>query len=349
MLKILRRVTAGIHPEAEMSRYLTEAGYANTPPLLGEVVRVGADDTPFTLMLMQGFVRNQGDAWGWTLDYLARVVEDLTVVDATPEQIDDSFAAYCSFAATVGQRLAELHAVLSMDTDNDAFAPAAVTARDAAAWAADVRDQVERALAAIERVETWTDPAAAADADKLRRGKAALMREIDRLAATAQGTLMTRIHGDFHLGQVLVVQGDAFLIDFEGEPARPLDERRAKGSPMRDVAGAVRSFDYAAATAAAGRAVATPRAADRRTAILAHFRIAAVRAFLQAYRLAHEAAPRRWIPEAAERELLDLFLVQKAAYEIRYEAANRVAWLPIPLRGLAALAERLTAKEPADA
>jgi maltose alpha-D-glucosyltransferase/alpha-amylase len=349
MLKILRRITPGIHPEAEMSRYLTEAGYTNTPPLLGEVVRVSDDGTPHTLMLMQGFVRNQGDAWAWTLDYLARIVEDLTVIDATPEQTDDALAAYCSFAGTIGTRLAELHAVLSTDTEDAAFAPAVISAEDAAGWATDIRGQVERALKAMDRVESWPTPEAEADAETLRDGQAALFREIDRLADAAVGTLMTRIHGDFHLGQVLVVQGDAYLIDFEGEPARPLAERRAKASPMRDVAGAVRSFDYAAATAAVGRMVSTPKAVERRVAILERFRTAALDAFLQAYRQAHAAAPRRWILEAAEQDLLDLFLVQKAAYEISYEAANRATWLPIPLRGLTALAQRLTAKEPADA
>jgi maltose alpha-D-glucosyltransferase/alpha-amylase len=348
MLKILRRVTAGIHPEAEMSRYLTEAGYANTPPLLGEVVRVSDDGTPHTLMLVQGFVRNQGDAWGWTLDYLTRMIEDLTVTDASSEQTDDALVAYRNFAGTVGKRLAELHAVLARQSDEAAFAPTPVTEEVAADWATDVRGQVDRALRAIERVENWPDAAAATDADSLRDGRSALMHEIDQLAAVATGTLMTRIHGDFHLGQVLVVQGDAFLIDFEGEPARPLTERRAKGSPMRDVAGALRSFDYAAATVA-GRAASGPRVEDRRGLVLERFRAAASSAFLQAYRESLAAAPRRWVPEAAEQGLLDLFLVQKAAYEISYEAANRMTWLPIPLRGLAALAERLTAKEPADA
>jgi maltose alpha-D-glucosyltransferase/alpha-amylase len=349
MLKILRRVTAGIHPEAEMSRYLTEAGYANTPPLLGEVVRVSDDGTPHTLMLIQGFVRNQGDAWGWTLDYLSRAIEDLTVIDASVEQMDDSLAAYRGFANTIGKRLADLHRVLSADTEDPAFAPVEITAKEAAGWAADIGGQLDRAMRAIGSVDDWTDGDAASDADWLRGARKSLLGEIDRLASTAPGTLMTRIHGDFHLGQVLVVQGDAYLIDFEGEPARPLAERRAKSSPMRDVAGAIRSFDYAAATAATGRAASNPRAAERRKAVLERFRTIAVEAFLDGYRAAHAAAPRRWIPEAAEQDLMDLFLIQKAAYEISYEAANRAAWLPIPLHGLAALAQRLTAKEPANA
>ena len=187
MLKLLRRVTAGVHPEAEMSRYLTEAGYANTPPLLGEVVRVDSEGIPHTMMLMQGFVRNQGDAWNWTLDYLARVVEDLTIVDATPEQIDDSFVAYRGFAATIGKRLAELHGVLSTDTDNPDFAPEPVTTKNASEWAADVSDQLDRALDALGRVSNWPDPGAEADADIVRRSEGPLREEVDRLGGLDQG------------------------------------------------------------------------------------------------------------------------------------------------------------------
>jgi maltose alpha-D-glucosyltransferase/alpha-amylase len=349
MIKILRRITPGIHPEAEMSRYLTEAGYANAPALLGEVVRVGADGTPHTLMIAQAFVRNQGDAWGWTVSYLDRIVEDLTVVDSSDEQIDDALSGYLGFAASIGTRLAELHAVLARDTDDAAFQPTEVARADAGEWAADVKAQFDGAMAALDRVAEWPDAALQAEADALRAARGALACAIDALADAAVGTLMTRIHGDFHLGQVLVVQGDAYLVDFEGEPARPLHERRAKGCPLRDVAGLVRSFDYAAASAANNRGAGSPRAADRRPHILERFREASTAAFLNAYRETHAAAPRRWVPEDRETAMLDLFLLQKAAYEIKYEAANRLAWLPIPLRGLSALAQRLLAKEAADA
>ena len=115
---------------------------------------------------------------------------------------------------------------------------------------------------------------------------------------------------------------------------------------MRDVAGLIRSFDYAVATAARRRAATSQRADERRYAILERFRTVATAAFLEAYQETQEAAPRRWISQDAEADLLDLFLLQKAAYEVTYEAANRTAWLPIPLRGLAAMAQRIPAKEP---
>ena len=176
-----------------------------------------------------------------------------------------------------------------------------------------------------------------------------LSKAIDRLAKAAAGTLKTRTHGDFHLGQVLVSSGDAYIIDFEGEPARPLEERRAKSSPLRDVAGLLRSFDYAVA-AAASRAEGPTQDAPRKTTVLDRFAAEASDAFLAAYREIHAESPRRWAAETAEPALLDLFLIEKAAYEICYEAANRPGWIGIPLLGLARIAARILTlvMEPAD-
>ena len=166
---------------------------------------------------------------------------------------------------------------------------------------------------------------------------------INRLAKdAAAGTLKTRTHGDFHLGQVLVSSGDAYIIDFEGEPARPLDERRAKSSPLRDVAGLLRSFDYAVA-AAASRAQGPAQNAPSKATVLDRFAVEAAAAFLAAYRAAHAESPVQWTTEGSEPALLDLFLIEKAAYEICYEAANRPAWIGIPLHGLARIVARLTA------
>jgi maltose alpha-D-glucosyltransferase/alpha-amylase len=168
-----------------------------------------------------------------------------------------------------------------------------------------------------------------------------------RLARSAAGSaLQTRVHGDFHLGQVLVTPGDATLIDFEGEPAKTMEQRRAKSSPLRDVAGMLRSFDYAAATAAAARVPASEQAGERQTRLVEKFRRAAGLAFLDAYRTVLREAPRRWVQPQAEAALLDLFLLEKAAYEIRYEAANRPAWIGIPLAGISRVARHLvSAKE----
>jgi maltose alpha-D-glucosyltransferase/alpha-amylase len=156
------------------------------------------------------------------------------------------------------------------------------------------------------------------------------------------------VHGDFHLGQVLVAKDDVYLIDFEGEPARPLAERRAKSSPLRDVAGLLRSLDYAAAVANEGLGRLSDAVLARRDELLEGFRLKAKAAFLEAYDTAHERAPHPWAKKDHEPSLLMLFLIEKAAYEIRYEASNRPHWLPIPLRGLAELASRLAAAEPGD-
>jgi maltose alpha-D-glucosyltransferase/alpha-amylase len=341
VIKVIRRVNPGIHPEAEMTRYLTEAGFGNTAPLLGEAVRVAPDGTPHTLMLVQGFVRNQGDGWGWSLDWLNRAVDEAALTDAAPEE--DPFAGYLSFATAIGTRLAELHEVLARPTEDPAFAPEAATAADRGAWAEGALGQLDPALELLAAARGLPEDAAPLAGGLLAR-RDALREAVRRLAASAEGALKTRVHGDFHLGQILVSQGDAVIVDFEGEPARSLEERRAKGSPLRDVAGLLRSLDYAASVATATEsAAATAAPTERRAAMLAQWQRDASVAFLDAYRRVAAAAPRPWVPAESEAALLDLFLLEKAAYEVRYEAANRPAWIGVPLRGLAALAERLTA------
>ena len=157
--------------------------------------------------------------------------------------------------------------------------------------------------------------------------------------------MKTRVHGDFHLGQVLVAQGDAVIVDFEGEPARSLEERRAKGSPLRDVAGLLRSFDYAASVAASaedGSATATAAPSERRAALLQQLAGGGDgRRSCGPIAPPRPSAEHKWVPAEGEEALLDLFLIEKAAYEVRYEAANRPAWIGLPLRGLAALAARV--------
>ncbi|WP_159346374.1 maltose alpha-D-glucosyltransferase [Roseomonas harenae] len=330
VLKILRKLVNGIHPEAEMTRHLTEAGFQNIAPLLGEVVRTGPDGVPVTLMLLQGFVRNQGDGWGWTLDWLSRAA------DQTDDEHADALSGYFAFIAALGRRLAELHAVLAAPSEDPAFAPEVAGEDTRTAWADGAIAQLDPALDLLEKAELGEEERALADV--LLGHRYALKQAVRRLAQSADGALMTRVHGDFHLGQVLVAQGDAVIVDFEGEPARTLEERRAKGSPLRDVAGLLRSLDYAAAAAASSLSTAP---AERRDALLARFREEAGAAFSEAYREVEAAAPVPWAPAETRDALLDLFLLEKAAYELRYEAANRPAWLSIPLRGLAALADRL--------
>lgn len=168
---------------------------------------------------------------------------------------------------------------------------------------------------------------------------------LQRLAASAPGALLTRVHGDFHLGQILVVQDDAYLIDFEGEPARPPEERRAKTSPLRDMAGFLRSLDYAAAMLERGEGGVAATVDERTAAFLTAFRQRAGQHFRAAYcRVLHETA-NPWAPREAVAPLLALFLIEKGAYEIAYEAANRPVWIDVPVRGLAILLDELLAED----
>jgi len=306
IMKIIRRVMHGINPEVEMLRYLTEHGYANTPPLLGEISRMDGD-TPQSMIVVQKFVANEGDAWEYTLKYLS--------------EFGDSLDDYAIFARAIGTRLAELHAVLAKPSG--VFNPQPATARDAQAWADAARAQLAAAFVTLRGIEN--PPQAARDAAFVLQHESALSKIVTNLAKSGIGSLQTRIHGDFHLGQVLVAENDAYIIDFEGEPAKPLEVRRAKSSPLRDVAGLLRSFHYAVAAAGSPQLRFVPQMSE---------------AFLAAYHAVENAASPRWLA-AQETGLLDLFLLEKSAYEICYEAANRPAWLPIPLRGFAEIAARV--------
>lgn len=342
VLKLLRRIRPGVHPEAEMGRYLTEHGAANIAPLFGEAVRIGADGQPRTLAIVQGYVRNQGDGWTWSLDNLRRTVDEMTLTDEATD--GEGFADEAGFAAAIGRRLAEIHAVLAQPSDDPAFAPEPADAEAVRGWIEETLVEIDGAIATLAAMRDWPDAATEEAAKRLMAGRDELARLVELLADAGRGSLQTRIHGDFHLGQVLVAQGDAYLIDFEGEPTRPIAERRRKSSPLRDVAGLLRSIDYAAATADDATRDAIPEAMrEHRAALLQRYRTEATKAFLGAYRDVARAAPRPWAEPEAEEALIALFSLEKAAYEIRYEAANRPAWIGLPIRGLAALLDQLSA------
>ncbi len=345
IVKLIRRVVPGIHPEAEMTRYLTTAGYANTAPLLGELVRVAADGTPNTLAIAQGVIANQGDAWTWMLDSLKRAVEDAGLMEGATSP---DYHVLDTFVGTIGRRLGELHRTLAAATDDPDFRP--VTADDAAveAWRRTVGGEVAKALDALAAQRGTLDDEAALLSDAVLAKRQAILEAVDGLAEAGRGTLMTRVHGDFHLGQVLVSGSDAFIIDFEGEPVKTLDERRAKASPLRDVAGLLRSLDYAAAAVSNIEEDAGPQPVrERRAALLDTFRRESAEAFLRHYRAAASGTEPAAEVEigAAPDPLLDLMLLEKAAYEIGYEVANRPKWLPIPLGGFKAIVDRLTGVE----
>ncbi|MFX1737777.1 maltose alpha-D-glucosyltransferase [Paraburkholderia sp. A1RI_3L] len=351
VLKLVRRLMPGVHPEAEMSRYLTHVGYANTPPLYGEVVRVDPQGVPHTLAILQGYIDNQGDAWNWALDYLRRTIDELALAAANGsdgEPItgtqDEAIEGYRAFAGAIGKRLGELHVALASPTDDPAFAPEPAKPEHIAAWIEDTQTMLAGALDVLAQQlgpNGTLSPDTREIAQSLMDRRAALTEAVANLVPLDAVAWRTRIHGDFHLGQVLVAQGDAWLIDFEGEPARPLEERRDKSSPLRDVAGLLRSFSYASAAAQPTTESAPQQTADRKRALFERFRGYAMESFLSHYRAAVAESRIPLVSAAHEQPLLDLFLIGKAAYEIRYEAANRPTWIGLPVRGLAAIASRV--------
>jgi maltose alpha-D-glucosyltransferase / alpha-amylase len=342
VIKMIRRVMPGINPEAEMVRHLTEHGYANTPPLLGEVTRIAADGSSHTMIIAQRFVHNQGDGWQSTLNYLTRYSETIGMAGKTSDDETDALANYAVFARAMGTRLGELHQLLAQPSPDDAFDPVPAEAADTQAWAATAAMQIDQAFETLTQVKTWPDAATQDAAAFALNNRQAILALLPELARAGIGSLQTRIHGDFHLGQVLFAAGDAHIIDFEGEPGKPLAARRAKSSPLRDVAGLLRSFQYAEAAVRMSYAAAPTQADTQDETIFQRFVDEMSGHFLTAYRAVEARAEPRWVAsETAAAAVLDLFLLEKSAYEICYEAANRPAWLGIPLRGFAQLAARV--------
>jgi maltose alpha-D-glucosyltransferase/alpha-amylase len=233
-------------------------------------------------------------------------------------------------------RTAELHRALALPGGGPAFDPEPVQESDVAAWKARVRADTQATLDLLARRTERLDEAVREGAKRLLKDPRALLARIDGTVFDPAGARKQRYHGDFHLGQVLLRQNDFLIIDFEGEPGRPLEERRAKHSPLRDVSGMLRSFDYARWSAL--RRAAQGPGDEARLAPLADAWLAAARsAFLAGYGEAVAAAGPCASIEAAG-SLLTLFEIEKALYELRYELNNRPAWAGIPLTGLLALA-----------
>jgi maltose alpha-D-glucosyltransferase / alpha-amylase len=337
-LKGYRRMRVGVNPELELGRFLTEKSpFANIAPLVGyaEYYEEGAEE-PITLAVLQKFVENQGDLWTLTLEHLGRTLSTPPATSQpNTENAPEAAAAdfHLSRMATLGRRVGELHRALAKVTGDPAFDPEPITAHDLEEWKQRVAAELDETFRQIERLTGET----------LREQVAPLLAAREKLRERIRGTnvplgglVKTRYHGDLHMGQVLVAQDDFIIVDFEGEPGRSLEERRAKTCVMRDVAGMVRSFSYA--HAAATRREAPP--AEGRANVLSDWQKDAVRCFLEGYRGATEGVASVPADEGAFRALLELFVLEKALYELRYEVANRPDWVDIPLRGLLELAAR---------
>jgi len=342
-LKIYRKIATGVHPELEIAQYLSqEAGYANTPALLGSLEFVDETGEPALLAIAQQYLFNQGDGWHVMVDYLDRELE-MRALSRSGESADagdalvDSHEQNLALAERLGQRIAELHRAFARPTERAAFAPEAATREELGAWVDQALRQADDALESLERNRAALEGRTGVQADAVLQARARAAARIRAAGELGAGILMTRLHGDLHLGQVLVVERDFYVIDFEGEPARDLAERRNKSSALRDVAGMQRSFDYAAWSAAYKLMERRPDAAETILADALAWRDEAVARFLRGYR-EHLGDCGVW-PEHEEDgwRLLDLFLLEKAFYELGYELANRPQWLAIPLAGIVSL------------
>jgi len=312
-LKCYRRLRAGLHPELEVGRFLTEeAHFKNCVPLAGAVEYKSKDGETATVALLQAYKPNQGDAWSYTLAYLERFVESL--------REDENHGAYLTLIQTLATRTAELHRAFESGR-SPAFAPEPFGAQDIEAWRARVREEAAQTLDMV--------------AD-LRREKARILEFIDRCPLPRSPTLKTRHHGDYHLGQVLVSNNDFLIIDFEGEPSRPLAEARRKHTPLRDVAGMLRSFSYARGSTEL-RERSEP-GGEKLGPALGAWEKATREAFLKAYAATMKGSA-IFTSLDDVRGLLQLAEMEKVLYELRYEINNRPDWVHIPTQGLIALLE----------
>ncbi len=357
ILKLFRKIEPGINPDLEIGTFLTEHGFAHTPAVLGKLEYTKNDGTTYAAGILQQFVKNQGDAWKYTLDSLSGFFQRALAVSAyapklanvhpmqlaseqIPPDIRDLLGDYAHSAALLGERTAEMHAALAQRSADAAFASEPFTAEDAKNLQRDMQAQADIAFELLRRKQAALTGDAAEDAHLLLKME---HRVMDRFAALRDQPVHVdriRFHGDYHLGQVLYTGSDFMIIDFEGEPARPLRERRAKGLAMRDVAGMIRSFQYAAYAALFGQVTGVSTDPENRTSIesWAAFWSAWIGAiYLNGYFRQGEASG--FLPASADerRVLLDSFVLQKALYEVAYELNNRPDWVQIPLRGILGL------------
>jgi trehalose synthase-fused probable maltokinase len=335
ILKLFRTLNVGTHPDVEVTRFLTaRAAFANTPALLA-TMRFEDEDTVMTSGTVQTFLVGASDAWSYVLER----ARPYFTAPANREPVNP----FLDDAGRLGAVTRAMHDALASDDDDPAFTPEPATPEDLDRWAQRTQRSVREALSLLEgQLGSPAFPKArVAEAQALvkrREHFIGWINEIDDALGDDLG-MQIRVHGDYHLGQVLhTVAGDFSIIDFEGEPARPLDERRAKTSPLRDVAGMLRSFAYAAAMLA----MSVEQTLDMATRELRSARWE--RDVRTAYLAGYLAKPDDddapdILPEDDEhvRLLISLFEAEKAFYELTYELNNRPDWSWIPMRGISKL------------
>jgi maltose alpha-D-glucosyltransferase/alpha-amylase len=326
-LKGYRLLRHGVNPELEMARFLTETSpYPNIAPLVGAAEYLeNGNAEPITLAVLQKFVESRGDLWKLTQDQLAQLLAAPAPAptDIAMEADIEAQKLHLASMSLLGQRVAELHRALCKTTGDPAFDPEPMTPADFEAWKNAVDGDIDATLDALERASSRLGDDLQRQAAQLAETRNELHQRVRAFTAPSAKLAKTRLHGDLHLGQVLVTQDDFVIVDFEGEPARPFAQRRMKSSPLRDVAGMLRSFSYATHAA-------DPGGGER----LAQWERGVKRGFLDGYLAASGGLASVPGDRATLEAMLDLCLLEKALYELRYELDNRPDWVAIPLRGL---------------
>ena len=351
ILKVSRRLAEGVNPELEVGRFLTEnTQFAQIAPMAGSLEFRRNGGEPITMAILQGYVPNQGDAWQYTLTNLAHYFKGLELVSTEeppklphslvqsstvdlPEAATRTIGAYLDSARLLGQRTAELHAALASDPDDPAFAPERVSQQDQRSIYQSLNQVALRSMELLRSQLKKLPEDAREEARQVLELEPKIQGALRAFLGRRLTTTRIRVHGDYHLGQVLYNGHDFVIIDFEGEPARTLYERRLKRLALRDVAGMLRSFHYASETALKSENIAPE--ASARMQMWSRFWVGSVSAaFLRSY--LHTAGMASFVPHTTEDLEMQLttMLLEKALYELRYELNSRPDWVRIPLRGL---------------
>jgi len=333
VVKVFRRAQDGLNPEIEIGRFLTdEVEFANAPALYGSVELIDGD-TRNAIAVVQAFVENQGDTWAVTNGYLDRFVEAQRLLAPDGPAAGNEQAAYLLRVQQIGKQVAKLHLALASRADIADFAPEPITRGDVATWVEHLTSQAKAVFGELRRRRGELKEADRDLVTSLLQFEADFGDRLSRLLPDDVDAMKIRHHGDLHLGQMLWVKDDVYILDFEGEPSRSIAERRRKAPAARDMAGVIRSIDYSA-TAALERAMRlNPDDRSQLAAALDGWREQSTQALWEAYRV-NMPDSRLWPGDDRQSErLLDFFLLEKAIAEVGYELANRPDWLLVPLKG----------------
>jgi maltose alpha-D-glucosyltransferase/alpha-amylase len=361
MLKLYRRLEGARSTDLEVALFLTNQGFPNVPPVAGSIEYRRPGGEVSSAAILSGFVPNEGTLWEVTVDgaadYLERAAAERLLVETAkvPSAVlladaagdlrtdaRESVGAYLDTAWLLGRRTGDMHMALGRGEDDPAFAPETFTALYQRSLYQSIRAAVRTNLALLARRVEKLPAGVREIAERVLANEAVIDQKSRTLVGRRLGGKRIRIHGDYHLGQVLHTGRDIAIIDFEGEPGRPIGERRLKRSPLTDVASMLRSFDYAAREAtvrAVGTAAVRDEDAERTEGWARQWYRSVSATFLRGYREATGGSDILPVTDQDWAILLDALVIQKAIYELDYELNNRPDWVGLPLRGILELVE----------